>query len=241
MTNTVDFLYDARAGYSRELYDALFQYGIRPGMRVLDYACGFGVASEPLVSNRYQVTGVGENDETLAAARTRMPSATFTKVELDRLPFGANDFDAVISAQALHRFDRVIALGEMVRVLKPGGRIAVWWKYNMSDDATRSLSEASARALGSEPVSGGLTGGFREFYAAGLVNPTLRVLPWRVFIQVEKFLAIEAERIDVRQAFGARVPQYIAELRKRLQERFGSDDFMLPISYTQYLYLGTKQ
>ncbi len=46
-----------------------------------------------------------------------------------RLPFGDQTFDVVVSSLALHNIagaaDRAAAIGEIVRVLRPGGRVAI--------------------------------------------------------------------------------------------------------------------
>ena len=49
--------------------------------------------------------------------------------DMRRLPFAASSFDAVVSSLALHNVhgagDRRVALAEIVRVLRPGGRLAL--------------------------------------------------------------------------------------------------------------------
>ena len=56
-----------------------------------------------------------------------------------KLPFGASSFDVVVSSVAIHHLhssqERAKALREMVRVLKPGGRVAVFDMFHTSEYA----------------------------------------------------------------------------------------------------------
>jgi ubiquinone/menaquinone biosynthesis C-methylase UbiE len=103
--------------------------GLKPGDRVLDVACGTGVLAREAWS-RIQpggsLTGVDINDGMLAVARRKSPEIDWQEGQAESLPFGEASFDAVVSQFGLMFFeDRVAALGEMWRVLRPGGRLAV--------------------------------------------------------------------------------------------------------------------
>ncbi len=103
--------------------------GIAPGMRVLDVACGTGVAAIPAARAGANVTALDLTPALLERARF---NANLAGVEIDwhegdveKLPFADSTFDAVIS-QFGHIFAPrpAMALAEMLRVLKPGGTIA---------------------------------------------------------------------------------------------------------------------
>jgi len=102
---------------------------IAPGQDVLDVACGTGVlAREAALRVRPggTVTGIDRNDGMLAVARRKAPEIEWRQGQAEALPFAAARFDAVVSQFGLMFFeDRVLALAEMWRVLKPGGRLAV--------------------------------------------------------------------------------------------------------------------
>jgi len=101
------------------------------GDRVLDVACGTGLVASRvnLVSRKLcSVTGIDINDGMLAVAR-RNPQVEWHRGSATELPFEAGVFDVVLCQQGLQFFpDRSAAMGEMARVLAPGGRIAlsVW-------------------------------------------------------------------------------------------------------------------
>lgn len=245
MTTTFDALaanYDAaRLGYSNELYDTLVSFGLKPGAKTLDIGCGTGLACGPLVDNGFSVTGVDPSQPMLERARRNFPSASFVVGTAEALPFADASFDAVLSAQSFHWFDREKAMSEAVRVLRPGGIAAIWWKHLMSDDAARIIRDACSRELGFEPIPSGLGGGFKEFYGSPLRDQTVRVLPWRTGMTLSKYVQYERSRAGVRERMGARADEYFALLESRLRERYGTaGDPFISLAYTQYLYLAKK-
>jgi ubiquinone/menaquinone biosynthesis C-methylase UbiE/uncharacterized protein (DUF1330 family) len=126
-----------------EIYDQLFvpalfqQWGnvvasaadIRPGQRVVDVGCGTGVlamAAADRVGPQGTVVGIDPNEGMLAVARRKSTRIDWREGRAESLPLPDESFDAVVSQFALMFFeDRVGALREMMRVLRPGGRLAV--------------------------------------------------------------------------------------------------------------------
>ena len=97
--------------------------------RVLDVACGTGVLARSLatrVGAQGSVTGLDLNDGMLEVARLKAPQIAWRQGRAEQLPFDNERFDAVVSQFGLMFFaDRRAALQEMMRVLRPGGRLAV--------------------------------------------------------------------------------------------------------------------
>jgi ubiquinone/menaquinone biosynthesis C-methylase UbiE len=108
--------------------DLLDRIGLERGESVLDIACGTGVVAR-LAQQRGHVgrlVGIDLNTAMLAIARQKSASIEWIEGSALNLPFNSNSFDAVLCQLGLQFFpDRPLALKEMARVLKPGGRAAL--------------------------------------------------------------------------------------------------------------------
>jgi len=103
--------------------------GIRPGLKALDVACGTGVVALTAVRAGAVVRGIDLTPELVQRAKENAAlmrlEASFEEGDAEALPFADSSFDVVVS-QFGHMFAPrpAVALGEMLRVLKPGGTIA---------------------------------------------------------------------------------------------------------------------
>jgi ubiquinone/menaquinone biosynthesis C-methylase UbiE len=227
-----------RIGYSNELFDVFGASGLPRAAAVLDAGCGSGFATEPLVARGMNVTGIDPSPRMLESAKRRAPTATFVEATVEELPFGDRKFDAAVSAQAFHWFDNDRAFAELMRVVKPGGTIGVWWKVLGSDDPLRVLRTAAAKRAGVAPVAERQRAGFSAFYRAPFANRTLRVLPFVARVSVDDWIGYERSRASVRNGYGDRRAAYLEALRAELGAQYGSPAARLEVRYTQYLYIG---
>jgi SAM-dependent methyltransferase len=103
--------------------------GIEAGDRVLDVGTGSGIAAIVAARDGARVTGVDPTAALLAAARENAALAgvevTWRDGLAEALPFEDGSFDVVVSQYA-HMFSAQpeAAASEMLRVLRPGGRLA---------------------------------------------------------------------------------------------------------------------
>jgi ubiquinone/menaquinone biosynthesis C-methylase UbiE len=102
---------------------------IGPGQSVLDVACGTGVlacAVAERVEPDGSVVGLDPNEEMLQVARRKSDTIEWRTGRAEAIPFSNETFDAVVSQFGIMFFeDPAGALWEMMRVLQPGGRLAV--------------------------------------------------------------------------------------------------------------------
>ncbi|MDP2241774.1 MAG: methyltransferase domain-containing protein [Burkholderiales bacterium] len=111
--------------------------GPRPGEKVLDVACGTGIAvrlAAPRVAPGGEVVGLDLDPAMLAVARSLAPSSDSVTVDWRcasalEMPFHPETFDIVFCLQGLQFLpDCTLGLSEMRRVMKPGGRlVAIVW------------------------------------------------------------------------------------------------------------------
>src|SRR6266566_3325988 len=101
----------------------------RAGARLLDVACGTGVVSVTAARLGARVTGLDLTPELLEVARENASIAgvdvEWREGDVEQLPLADAAFD-VVASQFGHMFAprAKVAIGEMLRVLKPGGTIA---------------------------------------------------------------------------------------------------------------------
>lgn len=123
--------YDRRwAEYLRgTLPPTLAALGPAPPGFLLDVGCGTGILLQE-VARRHpgaRVVGVDASPEMLRVARERLGGGVpLLRGNAHCLPLASRSFDAVVTSSALHHWaDPEGALGEIARVVRPGGRLVV--------------------------------------------------------------------------------------------------------------------
>lgn len=111
------------------------------GKLVLDVGCGMGRFAETATRWGAKVVGIDLSlAAEVAAENLKDRQAVFIQADVFKLPFAAESFDYIYSLGVLHHTpDCTEAFKVLPRLLKPGGRIAIWiyskynkW-YRMSD------------------------------------------------------------------------------------------------------------
>ena len=104
------------------------RYGLKPGMRVLDVACGTGlvaVEAARILGSAENITCLDPSAGMLEVAKTKLP-ATFVQGRAEALPLPDASFDFLTMGYALrHVMELEQAFAEYVRVLRPGGRVLI--------------------------------------------------------------------------------------------------------------------
>ncbi len=141
--SAASYVYTTRRGKFQVWADILLQLGLRGDEQLLDLGCGRGAVL--LMAARLLPRGKATGIDVWKAAEQsgNALSATKRNAELEgvadrvaletadmrQLPFSAGSFDLVVSSMAIHNITdpqgRRQAIEEAVRVLKPGGRLAI--------------------------------------------------------------------------------------------------------------------
>lgn len=103
------------------------QSAVRPGDRALDAACGTGdLALADLTAGASRVTGLDFSERMLERARRKSSAIEWVQGDMLALPFADATFDAATVGFGVRNVaDLELALRELRRVLRPGGRLAI--------------------------------------------------------------------------------------------------------------------
>jgi demethylmenaquinone methyltransferase/2-methoxy-6-polyprenyl-1,4-benzoquinol methylase len=114
------------AGLDRGWRRAAAAAVVRPGDRVLDACCGTGELALADAAAGGVVTGVDFSEPMLERARRKSSAIEWVRGDALALPFEAGSFDAATVGFGVRNVaDLAVALRELRRVLRRGGRVAV--------------------------------------------------------------------------------------------------------------------
>lgn len=155
---------------------------VSAGDRVIDVGCGPGNYTRDLAdaAGTGLVVGMDASEAMVAAAvkRSGRKNTAYLRADGCALPFADGTFDAACSVGVIHMIERpVLALEEIVRVLAPGGRLAV------ATTCAREGKPRHARGGVTTFARGEVTGLLRE---QGLVDIDQRVIGRGQFVSARK-------------------------------------------------------
>jgi len=148
---------------SMPTYRAMFRtlidlIGPKPGEAILDIGCGASSLDRLLaqrVGSANPITAIDVNPfwlreaEALAAEDGVGGMIRFVPGNAEAVPFPDNSFDAVFSVTVLEECDADRAIAEMIRVVRPGGRIGIvvravdlpqWWNLELPEPIRRKVT-----------------------------------------------------------------------------------------------------
>jgi len=212
-----------------EAKDFINRLGIQPGSKVLDVACGTGNLALPAARLGADVTGVDIAPNLVEQARANAArdglQAQFDEGDAEALPYDDASFDTVVTmygAMFAPRPDVVAA--ELLRVTKPGGRIAMgnWTPAGFIGQMFKAVGAHVTPPAGMpSPVLWGKDDVVRERFGDGAsdVKTTPRIVKFAFpFSPAE---VVELFRIyygPTHKAFGSLDEDRQAALRKDLEE-----------------------
>lgn len=147
------------------------------GTTVLDVACGNGNATLAAARRFCQVTGLDYVPALLARAgeraRAERLTPTFMEGDAEQLPFADGIFDAVLSTfGVMFAADHARAANELVRVCKPGGKIALasWTPEGFLGDLLRTVARyVPPPKAAQSPLRWGTAQGIAELFGDATV------------------------------------------------------------------------
>jgi SAM-dependent methyltransferase len=170
----------ARPGYPERVYEVLRdRCGLGPTTSVLEIGAGPGLATTRLLERAASVVAVEPNPALAEQLRARLGTAANLDIVVaafEEADLPSASFDLVVSATAFHWLDPDVALPKIREVLRPGGRLALWWNVfgdPALPDAFHDATEPLLRDLESGPA-GGSGGGEYALDVAGRTDELAR-------------------------------------------------------------------
>jgi SAM-dependent methyltransferase len=167
----VDFATLSEPGNCREYVAVQHRLDVDAGDRLLDVACGSGLAVELACLRGASCSGIDASARLVAVARDRNPDCDIRVGDMHALPWDQGSFDVVTSFRGIWGTTPE-AVAEIYRVLRPGGRVGmtVWGHLKVSPGAwaLAPFQLAAAEKVGNQAamVSLGRPGAGEQLLAA---------------------------------------------------------------------------
>ncbi|WP_327243044.1 class I SAM-dependent methyltransferase [Streptomyces sp. NBC_01320] len=134
-----------RPSYPPALLDAVEELGglALKGARVADIGAGTGLATALLHARGARVIAVEPGLGMASQFRLGLPHVPLVLGDGNNLPLASESIDILTYAQAWHWTDQRKSVPEALRVLRPGGALALWW--NDSDSTVPWIADQDSR------------------------------------------------------------------------------------------------
>ncbi|ANZ20779.1 methyltransferase family protein [Streptomyces noursei ATCC 11455] len=224
--NSAAAQYEAsRPSYPPELFDFVEEFLCRSlaGVRVADVGAGTGIATSLLYERGADVIAVEPGEAMAAQFRRALPDVPIIRGDGNALPLAGSSRDLITYAQSWQWTDTSRSVPEALRVLRPGGALAIWWNTTAFDVPwIRAQHERIAHHCEVPPRPAGRPDDDEAIRLAGLTGLRVarRHIRWRRTVALDTHLA----NISSRSAFlvldQAVNRAFLAEERERLHETF---------------------
>ena len=229
--------YEQMMGIWSRLVGNVFLQWLAPplGLRWIDVGCGNGAFTEVLIERCAPtwVEGIDPSEGQLAYARKRLSidQANFSKGDAMALPFANHSFDAAVMALVLvFVSDPRKAVEEMVRVVKPGGRVATYMWDMLGDGFPLEPILLEMHNMGLAPprpprMEASSTEALRDLWErAGLDKVEMReIRVHRVFANFDDFWLAKQTAPSIGATIAAMSSAEVKTLKERVRARLPSD------------------
>ncbi|KUN23885.1 methyltransferase [Streptomyces antibioticus] len=235
-----------RPSYPPALFDAVEDLAGRPltGARVADVGAGTGIATALLHARGADVLAVEPGAGMAAQFRRSNPGIPIVRGDGNSLPLADASVDFLTYAQAWHWTDPRLATPEALRVLRPGGALALWWNISPLDvpwiAAQGERIEANFRDVGAVPTVEANGSGSRAAlaYPTPSLDFTGRLVRWSRRVPVDTHLANIGSHSMFLVAGAERAAVFLTEERRHLLAVF--PDGIVEETYDIELLVATK-
>jgi ubiquinone/menaquinone biosynthesis C-methylase UbiE len=149
----VDYI-NYRPSYPLEIVDTLIsECNLNSRSTIADIGSGTGILTRLLLDKNFHVAGVEPNESMRSAAEQQLSSyAKFASSggQSECTGLADHSIDLITAAQAFHWFKRDEARQEFVRVLKPGGRVALIWNQRRLEQPFQKEYDAILRKFATD-------------------------------------------------------------------------------------------
>lgn len=233
----------SRPQYPVELVDALV--ADRP-RTVLDVGCGTGIAARLFIARGCEVLGLEPDPRMAAVARRnglRVEAGT-----IEEWDAGARRFDLLTAGQAWHWVDPQAGARKAAAVLRPGGRIGLFWNQAQPDASVRPALDAAYAGHAPELGRRSVLMGRREASLYESIAESLRhgrafddvsiaIFGHDVVYSTLEWVALAGTHSDHRTLPPGQLDPLLAEMRARIEGAGGR----VPVHYETTLVTGTTR
>lgn len=215
----------ARPSYPPALFELIEQFAglTLAGARVADVGAGTGIATALLRRRGADVIGIEPGDAMASRFRAALPDVPIVRGDGNALPLADASRDLVTYAQSWQWTDTTRSVPEALRVLRPGGALAIWWNTTAFDVPwIRAQHERIARHCGVEPTSPARPDDSEAVRLAGLsgLRFARRQVRWSRTVRLDTHLANLGSRSAFLVLAEERRRAFLTEERNRLRELF---------------------